>query len=110
MDKIDKICDKLGELGEMIFSLKNTGYNSGNITKHPGTKHERLTELRKHLALTQNEMAEAVGVSQVAIQKAESGKSFLKIDNLQILVDLYGVNLNWLVSGEGETFLNSKAA
>lgn len=59
----------------------------------------RLYELRKQAGLSQEELAQVVGVSRQAVQKWESGASRPDIENLLVLADYFGVTLDDLVRG-----------
>ncbi len=66
---------------------------------------KRLKEVRQTLGKTQKEMAEALGVSLRAYQMYEEGKRKLPPEKMQLLAELFKVNLHWLLTGEGEPFL-----
>lgn len=56
-----------------------------------------LRYLRNHHGLSQEEVAEKVGVSRQSVAKWESGDSLPDILKCESLADLYGVSLNDLV-------------
>lgn len=60
---------------------------------------ERLYSLRKGRGISQEELANAVGVSRQAVQKWEAGTSTPDIQNLSALADYFGVSLDYLVRG-----------
>ena len=60
----------------------------------------RLAELRSENRLTQEELAEQLGVSRQAISKWESDKTFPNIDKLLSISALYQVSLDYLLKGE----------
>jgi len=73
-----------------------------------GVKHaigQRLKKLREELNLSQGKMANLLGVSQSALSKWESGKREIPIGVLIKLKQKFNVNLNWLLSGQGDMFL-----
>lgn len=61
---------------------------------------ERLYTLRKERGLSQEELANEVGVSRQAVQKWESGAAQPSLDKLTALAKYFGVTLDWLVNGE----------
>lgn len=66
--------------------------------------HERLFQLRKERGLSQEELANEVGVSRQAVQKWESGTAQPTLDKLTALARYFGVSLDFLVTGtETET-------
>lgn len=62
--------------------------------------HHRLRELREFNGLTQNKIAEVLGVSRVAYGLHESGKRQMSYESLCTLADLYGVTLDYLMGRE----------
>ena len=65
----------------------------------------QFRELRKQLGLTQKEMARIVGVTPAAISDFEAGKSSPSANLCAVLAKKFKVNLNWLLTGEGEMFV-----
>ena len=59
---------------------------------------ENLYSLRKLNQLTQEEVAERVGVSRQALAKWESGETMPDIEKCVLLAELYNVTLDDLVS------------
>lgn len=59
----------------------------------------RLAALRRTAGLSQEGLAEKLGVSRQAVSKWERGEACPDIDNLIALSDLYGVSLDGLVRG-----------
>ncbi len=64
----------------------------------------RLRQLRHKLGLTQSQMAQKLGVTLNTYQRYELGDRNLTVEKLQLLRRLFGVNLNWLLTGEGGIF------
>lgn len=58
---------------------------------------KKLTELRKHFSLSQEALAEKVGVSRQAISKWERGEASPDTDNLLALSKIYNVSLDDLL-------------
>lgn len=61
---------------------------------------EKLQELRKRRALTQEELAAALYVSRTAISKWESGRGYPNIDSLKAISRFFGVTIDDLLSSE----------
>ena len=59
-----------------------------------------LQELRKEKGLTQEQLAEQVGVARRTISRWETGSNMPDLDILIELSDFYGVDLRELLSGE----------
>ena len=70
---------------------------------------ERLKQIRKDCKLTQSEFGNALGVTKQAIANVESNHSNPSIDFLCKLIEIYNININWLISGIGETFIQKKS-
>ena len=77
---------------------------------------ERLNRLRREKGLSQEDLAEVVGVTRQAVQKWESGASRPDMDNLTALAEYFGVTLDYLVMGrepvpaaqpQGQTIINN---
>lgn len=62
----------------------------------------RLFQYRKKHQLSQEELAEKIGVSRQAISKWERAEASPDTDNLILLSKIYGVTLDELLQGEGE--------
>lgn len=60
---------------------------------------ERLYQLRRERGLSQEDLANQVGVSRQAVQKWESGAAQPGLDKLAALAAYFGVTLDWLVNG-----------
>jgi transcriptional regulator with XRE-family HTH domain len=65
---------------------------------------DRLRQLRQKLGLTQSQMAQKLGVTLNTYQRYELGNRSLTVEKLQQLRKHFGVNLNWLLTGEGGMF------
>ena len=62
--------------------------------------HEKLQELRKQKALTQEELAEKLYVSRTAVSKWESGRGYPNIDSLKAIAKFFAVTVDQLISSE----------
>lgn len=67
----------------------------------------RVKLIRKQLNLTQEQLAQRLGVGKAALSMIETGKAGLSMRNRNILVQELNVNPEWLEYGTGEMF-NSK--
>ena len=61
---------------------------------------ENLIRLRKINQMTQEDVAEAVGVSRQAVAKWESGDSIPDLEKCRLLAELFGVSLDDLANYE----------
>ena len=62
--------------------------------------HEKLQELRKARALTQEELAEALYVSRTAVSKWESGRGYPSLDSLKEISRFFSVSIDDLIGPE----------
>lgn len=62
----------------------------------------RLVNLRKQAGLSQEALAEKIGVSRQAVSKWERAEASPDTDNLILLADLYGVCLDELLRGKSD--------
>lgn len=65
---------------------------------------ERLKLIRKALGLTQEQLAQRLGVGKTALSMIETGRSRLSTRNKNILVQELNANPEWLDTGKGEMF------
>ena len=69
----------------------------------------RLLQYRKQHKLSQEELAEKIGVSRQAVSKWERAEAAPDTDNLILLAELYGVSLDELLRGKTDEKENSDA-
>ncbi len=65
---------------------------------------ERVKMIRKTLGLTQEQLAQRLGIGKAALSMIETGKARLSSRNRNILIQDLNVNPEWLETGEGEMF------
>ena len=63
---------------------------------------EKLYELRKKNGLSQEQLAERLGVSRQAVSKWESGKAVPESDTLVLISDVFHVTLDYLLKDNAE--------
>lgn len=66
--------------------------------------HNRLRQIRKSLELTQETLAQRMGIGKSALSMIETGRAALSERNKNILVQDLNVNPEWLETGRGEMF------
>ena len=69
--------------------------------------HRRIKILRESLGLTQREFGEKLGVSRDVISNLEYNRVQPKKLLIKHICELYNVNENWILTGNGEMFLDS---
>lgn len=61
---------------------------------------QKLQFYRKQFGLTQENLAEKLNVSRVAVSKWESGRGFPNLDSLKGVSDLFGISIDDLISSK----------
>lgn len=69
----------------------------------------RVKQIRKRLNLSQKAFAKKVGVDQARVSQWETEKSLPHCKALMKMAHL-GVNMNWLLTGEGEMMLEIQSS
>ena len=69
--------------------------------------HKRLKELRKALNIQQGEFAKSIGILQQQLSKYERGENKPSCDFLIKLIEKTNVNINWLLIGKGNMFVEN---
>lgn len=67
----------------------------------------RFIEMRKNLGFNKSQLSQYIKSTPSIIGEIESGKREPSKNILMKLLSLYNVNINWLLSGEGEMFIGS---
>lgn len=63
----------------------------------------RIALLRKQAGLSQEQLAEQLGVSRQSVSKWESGASVPELDKIILLSDAFGVSLDWLLKDAAQS-------
>ena len=71
---------------------------------------EKLRTLRKNFKLSQEQLAEKIGVSRQAITKWETEGGLPDIENMMAIASLFSVSIDELLSGEKLTYAEAKLA
>lgn len=69
------------------------------------SENEKIKAIRKSLNITQQEMADSIGVSKQYFSKVENGLTQLSKEKITKLCNCYGVSLDWLLSDKGGMFI-----
>ena len=67
----------------------------------------RIKELRKKKKVTQQEVAEAIGITRRGFQKWKNGESQIKSNNAQQLADYFGVSVGYLLGYDEADQMNN---
>ena len=69
---------------------------------------KRLKEIRTYKKLTQLDFGKLLGVTKQAVANVESSHSNPSINFLCKLIEILDVNVNWLITGNGNMFNNNE--
>lgn len=69
---------------------------------------ERLRLIRKELGLTQEALAQKMGIGKSALSMIETGRASLSERNKNIIVQELNVNPEWLETGQGQMFFEQR--
>lgn len=67
----------------------------------------RIRAIRKAVGVSQTEFGRRIGVSLGVIKNYEQGKTTLTSPCFELLCSTYKVNPDWLLTGEGEMFVDN---
>ena len=67
----------------------------------------RLREIRSKLKLSQSDFSTSLAITQATVSRYEKDLRLPDADFLEKLVELYHIDINWLLTGKGEMFLSS---
>lgn len=65
---------------------------------------EKIVMCRKRAFLSQDALAELVGVSRQAVSKWETGDALPETSKLPLLAEIFGVSIDWLLSDSDEPY------
>lgn len=66
---------------------------------------ENFKKLRFELKLSAQKLADSLGVHKMTISNYENGNRKPTYEVLEALYNIYNINLNWFVSGQGNMFI-----
>lgn len=84
----------------MIYSSYRINHTRGIIMR----LYEKITLFRKKNGLSQEELAEKIGVSRQAVSKWETGDALPEITKLKALAETFNVTVDFLLDDEKEEF------
>ena len=67
----------------------------------------RIRAIRKSMNLSQTAFGSKIGVGLGVIKNLEQGKTQLTSPLFELFCNIFNVNPNWLITGEGEMFVDS---
>lgn len=71
--------------------------------------HEKILDCRRKAGLSQETLAEKIGVSRQAVSKWETGDAVPELNKLLLLADIFGVTTDWLLRDGDNGFETTEA-
>lgn len=69
---------------------------------------DRIKEIRQKIFVSQSNMEDCLNLSRNTLSAYERGKAFFKPHTLQLLASKYNININWLLTGQGNMLLSDE--
>lgn len=71
---------------------------------------DRIREVRDHFGLSMEKFGSRIGIGKASISLLESGKNNPSVQTIALICREFGVNEQWLRTGEGEMFEQTRAS
>ena len=71
---------------------------------------DRIREVRQHFGLSMEKFGSRIGIGKSSISLLESGKNNPSVQTITLICREFGVNEQWLRTGEGEMFEQTRAS
>lgn len=71
---------------------------------------DRIREVREHFGLSMEKFGSRIGIGKASISLLESGKNNPSVQTIILICREFGVNEQWLRTGEGEMFEQTRAS
>lgn len=71
---------------------------------------DRIREVREHFGLSMEKFGSRIGIGKASISLLESGKNNPSIQTIALICREFGVNEQWLRTGEGKMFEQTRAS
>lgn len=71
---------------------------------------DRIREVREHFGLSMEKFGSRIGICKASISLLESGKNNPSVQTITLICLEFGVNEQWLRTGEGEMFEQTRAS
>lgn len=87
-----------------------TAKDAQKFTVNPEETGSRLRLFRKSRKITIHDLSDRIGISKSTISEVERGHAKPPVNLLLAMFNLYGLNVNWVLTGEGKMILKKDAA
>lgn len=71
---------------------------------------DRIREVREHFGLSMEKFGSRIGIGKASISLLESGKNNPSVQTITLICREFGVSEQWLRTGEGEMFEQTRAS
>ena len=71
---------------------------------------DRIREVREHFGLSMEKFGSRIGIGKASISLLESGKNNPSVQTITLICREFGVNEQWLRTGEGEMLEQTRAS
>lgn len=71
---------------------------------------DRIREVREYFGLSMEKFGSRIGIGKASISLLESGKNNPSVQTITLICREFGVNEQWLRTGEGEMFEQTRAS
>ena len=71
---------------------------------------DRIREVREHFGLSMEKFGSRIGIGKASISLLESGKNNPSVQTITLICREFGVNEQWLRTGEGKMFEQTRAS
>lgn len=71
---------------------------------------DRIREVREHFGFSMEKFGSRIGIGKASISLLESGKNNPSVQTITLICREFGVNEQWLRTGEGEMFEQTRAS
>lgn len=71
---------------------------------------DRIREVREHFGLSMEKFGSRIGIGKASISLLESGKNNPSVQTITLICREFGVNEQWLRTGKGEMFEQTRAS
>lgn len=71
---------------------------------------DRIREVREHFGLSMEKFGSRIGIGKASISLLESGKNNPSVQTITLICREFGVNEQWLRTGDGEMFEQTRAS
>ena len=99
-----KEADSNSKKDDAVDERKRDEKQVSSLAENSEKMGKRLKEIRLHYELSQTELANRLNTTQAVISNYEAGRRIPDANFLRKLIDVFQIDINWLLTGEGSMF------